>query len=296
MSPGPTIGILTHSTDNFHDAQYFIRLMIPRWEAMGFRLVVLTEADAFVPADIAFLHVDLSVVPDSCRRLSERYGKVVNGRVLDISKRRISRLIVRREEAYSGAVIVKSNYNCGGQREFQRRMRESPIAPVLKRLKIAEPVRRRLEQFELQRSWRRRRLFPYGQYPVFENCELVPEGVWANPNLVVERFLAEREDGLYCCRHWLFLGGKEVMRRTVSREPNVKANARIEQIRDPVPEELRAMRQELGFDYGKFDYGIVEGKVVVYDVNKTPGYTADVARHTQTVDALCEGIWDLVGG
>ncbi len=30
------------------------------------------------------------------------------------------------------------------------------------------------------------------------------------------------------------------------------------------------MRKDLGFDFGKFDYAIVDGRVVLYDVNRTP--------------------------
>jgi hypothetical protein len=37
-----------------------------------------------------------------------------------------------------------------------------------------------------------------------------------------------------------------------------------------VPDELREMRKSLGFDFGKFDYAIVDGRVVLYDANRTP--------------------------
>ena len=31
------------------------------------------------------------------------------------------------------------------------------------------------------------------------------------------------------------------------------------------------MRRELNFDYGKFDYVIHKGKVILFDINKTTG-------------------------
>jgi hypothetical protein len=37
-----------------------------------------------------------------------------------------------------------------------------------------------------------------------------------------------------------------------------------------IPDDLRRWRRELGFDFGKFDYAIVEGKTVLYDANRTP--------------------------
>jgi hypothetical protein len=36
------------------------------------------------------------------------------------------------------------------------------------------------------------------------------------------------------------------------------------------PDELREIRRSLGFDFGKFDYSIVNGRVVLYDRNRTP--------------------------
>ena len=50
--------------------------------------------------------------------------------------------------------------------------------------------------------------------------------------------------------------------------------------------DLRTMRAPLGFDYGRFDYRIVEGKVVLYDVNRTQGRSANPKLHTDTVEVL----------
>jgi hypothetical protein len=37
-----------------------------------------------------------------------------------------------------------------------------------------------------------------------------------------------------------------------------------------VPEALRAERARLGFDYGKFDFVVVDGEAVLLDANRTP--------------------------
>jgi hypothetical protein len=42
-----------------------------------------------------------------------------------------------------------------------------------------------------------------------------------------------------------------------------------------------ALRKQLGFDMGKFDYVIYEGKPVVFDTNKTVGVQADQASAQQ---------------
>ena len=118
----------------------------------------------------------------------------------------------------------------------------------------------------------------------------MPGGVWRNSNLVVQRFAAERDGNEYCCRHWVFFGNQEVSRRSLSPDPIVKVSGKLEPISDPVPQELRAIRAQLGFDYGKFDYGIVDGEVVLYDTNRTPGAAQDPRRHAETIDILSEGI------
>ena len=38
-----------------------------------------------------------------------------------------------------------------------------------------------------------------------------------------------------------------------------------------MPDEIRAERQRLGFDYGKFDFAIGPEGPVLYDANRTPG-------------------------
>jgi len=286
----PSLAILTHSTDGFRQRRYFAQLMIPRWEAMGFKVVVLTEVDTFVPADVALLHVDLSVVPDSCRRLAERYPLVLNGSVLDIRKRRFSQQLLDRQTPYSGKVIVKTDWNVSGWREFRLGVLESPIGRLLLRRYGEESVLRKLARLEMRKPWRWRRLLPH--YHIYAERDSVPGGVWDNPNLIVERFAAERSGSNYCSRHWLFFCGQEITRIATSPDPVVKASdATIAATSDPVPEELRTIRAQLGFDYGKFDYGIVEGQVVLYDVNRTPGTAADPRRHSaESIEVLSEGL------
>jgi len=286
----PCLAIVTHSTDYFWEGSYLVHLMIPRWEAMGFRVVAVTEKSGFVPAEFALLHVDQSVVPEACITLAERYPVVLNGGVLDIRKRRFSTLLLDREEPHSGKVIVKTDWNYGGWREFRRRVLESSIGPLLRSLHIEESTCHKLAWFEAKRPWRWRCLLPTESYLICADSKLVPGGVWRNPNLVVQRFVAERDGSEYCCRHWLFFGSREVSRRSVSPDPVVKVTGRLENLSDPVPEELRMIRRQWGFDYGKFDYGIVDGRVILYDANRTPGAAADPQRHAETIDILSEGI------
>jgi hypothetical protein len=267
-----TIAIIAHAGDGFWGQPRLIHLLMKRWESMGLESRLADDPESPPAADLALLHVSLSVVPEEYRRLSERYPRTLNARVHDIRKRRFSRLVVHPGDHAPGPAIVKTDRNAGGMREARAR-------PLSSRLDAIRPwsSRRALERYEL--------------YP---NVERVPPGVWRNPNLVVERFRAERRDDRFLCRHWLFLGSREVTRRTLSSDPMVKFRGEMERTSDSIPDELRGLREEMGFDYGKFDYGIVEGEVVVYDVNRTPGAATDPRVHAETVDVLAPGIQDYM--
>jgi hypothetical protein len=51
---------------------------------------------------------------------------------------------------------------------------------------------------------------------------------------------------------------------------------------DDVPESLRAERERLGFDFGKFDFVYHDGKAILLDANKTPV----MARSTEITPRL----------
>jgi hypothetical protein len=46
----------------------------------------------------------------------------------------------------------------------------------------------------------------------------------------------------------------------------------------------------MGADYAKIDYGLVEGEVVVYDVNRTLGAAANPEAYAFITDVLAGGI------
>jgi len=108
-------------------------------------------------------------------------------------------------------------------------------------------------------------------YPVLDNLSRVPGWVWRREDLVVERFLPEREGDEYALRVWLFFGDQEYGARLFSRERVVKVRSitRYEYL-DSVPDSLRAFRRRVGLDFGKIDYVLVDGEAILLDANKTP--------------------------
>jgi hypothetical protein len=288
MSDRPRLIVITHTADRFLARATLAGHLIPRWQAMGLHVEVVTERDPFVPGDLALLHVDLSVIPEECRAIARRYARVVNGAVLDIRKRRFSRDLVTGPDAGGGAVIVKTDRNHCGWPEFMMRFRRSIASRALSACAGERNALSWLARAEGVRPWQFRRLLP--DYPVYPDPASVPPGVWKNAELVVERFQSERQGSDYVCRHWLFFGDQEICRKTTAIDPMVKLAGPPPRLLEPVPDMLRQMRRSLGFDYGKFDFGIIDGEVVLYDTNRTPGAHRDPNTHAETLDLLANGI------
>ena len=252
------VAILTHEHDDFDREDYLLGEMAVCWRENGIRVTVVSGPDANVDADIAVLHVDLTVMPKRYLEAARRYPRVINGRVTSIAKRAISSHRLSLGDSYPGPVIVKTNRNTGGMREHEILRRESGLSWYAGALRNRCP-------------WPLRSRIHWRHYPIFDTIGQVPRVAWYNPDLIVERFLPERSGELYCLRTWVFFGDRESNSLSYSTSPIIKSENVIRREQLPeVPVELRRMREQLGFDYGKFDYGIVDGRAVLYDANRTP--------------------------
>jgi hypothetical protein len=226
---------------------------------------------AEVAGDVALLHVDLTRIPASALPRNPSGTPLLNAGVLDISKRAVSRQLVRPGDGYLGPVIVKTDANYFGAPEEKGKRRGL--------------LRRMLEHAP---SWRLAGTLPRRQYPVLDTARDVPDWVWRRDDLVVERFLPEIEDGLYVVRSWMFLGREEYAVKVYGREPVVKARrlVRFEYLK-AVPDSLRAERERLRFDYGKFDYVERDGEAFLLDANKTPTVGG---KRTPNLRRLADGL------
>jgi hypothetical protein len=108
------------------------------------------------------------------------------------------------------------------------------------------------------------------RYRIFPSVKDVPPRARLSPDLVIEKFLPERDPRGYATRHWVFFGDRERCNRVVGANPVLKSIDVVEREPAPVPDAIRAWREKLGFDYGKFDFVIHEGRPVLLDVNRTP--------------------------
>lgn len=281
---GATIAILSHANDDFLDRHYFLKLLIPVWERQGIEIVVLRGTTRYTPADAVISHINLTIVPGKYREFMQRYPVVINGRAADISKRAVSTHRLQRGERWEAPVIVKTNRNFGGGPERRLQSTRDPLSWAWRKAARFLP-------------WSLSGRIGSVGYPIYDSVRDVPRAVWHNPLLVVEKFLPERDGEHYCLRQWLFFGDRESSALLKSAEPIVKAANVLH--REPdivVPPALRTLRDKLGFDYGKFDYAIVDGEVVLYDANRTPTASRSSPSHDvqARADLLAQGIHTLL--
>ena len=274
------IAVISHEIDDFEHSGYLLNRLASEWRSEGATVAVIRGPHEPLPdADLAILHTDITAVGEDYGRIVDHYPRVINGRVRDISKTAFSDLLVRRDSDWRGPVIVKTDMNYGGMREMEKRYRDGDMTSTI----------------SIQRPWRR--VTYLDNYPIFDSLAAVPHGVWQNPNLVVEKFLPDRNaDGEYLLRVWVFLGDREIYYQGVSNEPVVKGdNTLRREFLDPaeLPEALRESRRRLGFDYGKFDFGLAGGSVALYDVNRTPAFPRladEPPAITEAVRTLSRGL------
>ncbi len=269
------LGIFVGQTRLDLGPHFFMDVILECFRDRGHTITVIAP-DAPVPAelDAGLLHVAATVVPAAILARLPPELPIINQRVHDISKRRVSRMLVEQGDAVSGPVIVKSDANYAGLNDYARQGR----------------LRRRWRRITtlLRHARLRHAGIPYEIYP---SPEAVPQEVWGDRARVVERFVPERLDGRYCLRKWVFLGDADQQVISVSDQPVIKAtNARHTFTHEPPHKALVEERRRLGFDYGKFDYVLLEGRPVLLDANSTPGISARSPQLLQSAGLFAEAL------
>lgn len=272
------IVVLTHEYDRFltgkdsesisRRSTYLLSDVLEVLLGRGHTVRVQAGPDGDAQGDAVIVHVDCSVTPEPYLEFAARFPLAVNARIADIRKRAVSGALLSRGEDWAGPVIVKADLNSRGSPEAKHntvaQMRGHP------RVHPYTPARR--------------------QYRMYPDTAQVPLRHWNDPRVVVEKFVPERDGDNYAIRNWVFLGPAERCKRSISADPMVKAEGIVSRDDAEVPPELRAERERLGFDFGKFDFVIHGGRAVLLDANKTPGATANIRP------ALIRGAPNLADG
>jgi hypothetical protein len=267
------IAILFHENEKRLKPGYVISRFADIWREEGNEVIFLFGTQQFVPADLILVHVNLSVVPDEYLEFAEQYPIVLNGEIKDIRKSTFSKNLVKPDDHYAGKVIVKSNFNFAGRPE-----RKLPYSSSVKR--FLRPL--------FSRFYCKTTRTPYFKsscdYRVYDHYRLVPKRYFKNPNLVVERFLPEMENGFYVVRNFHFLGDRMTTNKLASKHPIVKGATYIKNENVEPHPQIIELRKALKCDYGKFDYVVHNGEVVLLDINKTTG--AGSLPYTSELKAL----------
>ncbi len=234
----------------------------------------LTELNA----GLGILHVDSTRVAPSLVPRVTPPARLLNARVLDISKRSFSQLLIDRDSDWDGPVIIKTDANAHGWPE------DSAQRPG------------RLDRLRRRLPWRLARRLPANDYPVLAHRDLVPAWVWQRRDLVVERFIPERDGADYVLRMWLFFGDRDIVYRMVADRPVVKTDGlrHFEAVYGPPPPELAAIRRDLGFDFGKFDYVLHQGRPWLLDINKTPAISGKSRERTRYLAGGLPGLLEAL--
>jgi len=261
-----SIVILEHPIQHGLESSYLLYALVELWRLKGHRITIHRGAEHAPPGDLAILHVDLSVIPVEYQEAMSIYPRVLNRAVLDIRKSTISHNLVTPSSDWPHAVVVKTDANHGGQPE--QRLHKSapgrfPAGPVL------------------------------DTYPILPSVQSVPQETWNLPGLVVEKFLPEQDERGFYIRGWTFFGDRERSGRSRATMPIVKSRYIVEREEVEVPEEIRALRTRLGFDFGKFDYVRHDGKFVLLDANRSPAMPSGIGSNPEryaSIRALGEGL------
>jgi len=295
MTIRSVVVLLHHKDHRFQSIHYLIKPLIEAWQAAGIQVEVVRGLGRRPSADVLFPHLDLTITPRAYRRYFDHYALVVNRRLVDISKSRISTNLVGPHDSYAGPVIVKTDRNYGGLPE-QHLTPGSPLARAWHAIAGRPSPSSGAAPLEAS-GWKHLEALEPSAYPVFSSLGEVPREVFANRRLVVEKFIPEQDGTGFAIRYLYFLGQASVCYRLRSTEPATKfSNAHsIEQV--PSPEALQAYRRQHGLDYGKIDFVMRDGEPVVLDVNRTPALRPDAqALAREIIEGLAGGLQSLVNG
>ena len=254
--------------------------LINAWRARGLSVGVQVGPKNMTPAKVGFLHVNLTWIPQDYAACSGHFSRTINACALDISKRRVSSLMVRPGDGYHGPVIVKTDMNNRGlpEQKFNRSRLSSQLL-----WKASKIFRRNHHQ----------RLLEGRRYPVFTDPGSVPDYFWSDARFIVEQYIPEMHGDETAVRYWLFLGDRSVQRILFANKEVAKSASRThsEYLTGPVPDVLRRERQRLGLDFGRIDYVLKGGKPIILDANKTPGSgTIPEAVLPEFIEELAPGI------
>lgn len=290
MTAASKITILLHEDDRYPlSIRHSIWALCDVWRERGIEIEVLKGTKCQSNADLLIPIIDLTRTPQDYIDFLNKHPRVINRDVHDISKRRISRNLLTQSDDYTGPVVIKTDSNCGGMPDFRRT-----------RAKVAYKQKSfwgKLTSFHKRREshrWSKVNCINPQDYQIFPSLAEVPKEIFSNPFLIAEKFLPEYEDGVYYLRIYTFIGDREHCLRIGSSSPIVKGENMVSREEVAIPPEVQDFRREIKMDYGKLDFVIHEGRVVILDVTSTPGHYNNPEQMRINSLMMADGIFSLL--
>ncbi|MCI5076342.1 hypothetical protein [Oricola sp.] len=258
-------------------SHYKLKFMLAGLDRAGVPWRLIDDPEQATGGEAAFLHVDLTDVPEAFLSAARRYDRCVNGEAATIRRTLYSAARLQPGDSHAGPVIVKTVLNSHGAPELRYRNRKSALTRagyVAKRLLLPGYKSRACPE-----------------YRVLPSIDAVPDRVWKNERLIVERFLPGTTALPVIKQRFDFFFDVEINTRTTYRsllcDPATMMHI---EIAPDVPEEIRRLRKKLNLDFGAIDYFIADGQPIAIDANKTVATTESwrrrvpfVARHIEDV-------------
>lgn len=282
------IAILMHERDDEDRIKdYLIHTLAEIWQEDGHEVFFLFGTKQVVPADIIFVHVDLSVVPDSYLKFANRYPIQINNAIKDIRKNSYSDHMLGRHDSWNGRVIIKTNNNSAG---IPERRRKGILGKIQKKtLSLIQQTKTGIIPSPILSA---------RDYMVYNHLSEVPQFYFFHPAFVIQKFLPEKDGELFCTRILVFLGDKMKCSRVKSKQPIVNSESAVDIEYDITPDpRILSLRKKLGFDYGKFDYVIHNGEAILLDANKTIGNARELinsSKMKERVRAYESGLYSFL--
>jgi len=273
------IAVLFLERDRKRDVSFYqVGRFAEIWRADGHDVEFLYGTKKFVPADLLFMHVDLSVVPKKYLEFAERYPVAINKSVVDIRKTAFSKNLITKYDDYQGPVIVKTNLNHYGQPEARDLFLRLP--------NWATYPKQLIKRYKLRRT----------RYQIYPTLSDVPERIHKDKRFIIEKFLPEMEGEKYCLRYYFFMGDVYYSERLICNDRIIKSSSKIEMEQVELDSRIVELRHQLGFDYGKFDYVIHDGEIHLLDPNKTPCIRTKNAtpEYNKSLDARARAVYDYL--
>ena len=270
MAASPTVAILFHGSITSEEMRsYRAFRFAEHWKQWGVRVRILHGINEPPNADLLIPQIDLSVMPQAYRDYVEAHPRVVNRGLYDIRRVRFSQNLVARDDAYEGPVVVKTNANFGGLPEHRSMSRAQLPKRVPYQLRhLFRRVSKKLANGRAKLAYTD--FMEPRDYRVFPAKAEIPDSVFDNEALVVEKFRPEQQGEVYVSRNYAFFGSAGIAVWEKSKNPLIRGEHKILLELIPQDDKILDAQKSIGMEFGKLDYGLVDGEVVLFDVNPTP--------------------------